>query len=75
MQRDVFGDGDDEGDFRFDGFEDCGGGVQGWDEDGGGGRFVGEGGECLADGGEGWEVGEARMGVRHGTWGGRGDAA
>lgn len=74
----MFGDGDDEGDFGLDGFEDGGGGVGGGDEDRGRGWFVGvEGGEGAADGGVGGEVGEVRVGM----WGcgcglqGGGDAA
>lgn len=35
VQRDVLGDGDDEGDFGFDGFYDGGGGGEGGHEDGG----------------------------------------
>lgn len=75
MQRDVFGDGDDEGDFRFNGFKDCGGGVQSGNEDGGCVWFFREGGEGGTDGGEGGEVSEGR--VRVGGWGGYGggDAA
>lgn len=47
VQGHVFGDGDDEGDFGFDGFEDGGGGVGGGDQDSGGGGAGGwgEGGE------------------------------
>lgn len=80
VQGDVFGDGDDEGNFGLDGFEDCGGGVGGGDEDGGGGGFVGvKGGEGFADSGVGGKVGEVRVGVRGWDWDwgleGGGDAA
>ena len=71
----MFGNGDYEGNFGFDSFEYCGGGVSGWDEDGGGGWFVGKGGEGLADGGEGGDVRELCVWVGRGRLDGGRDTA
>lgn len=60
----MFGDGDDDGDFGFDGFKDGGGGVEGWDQDGGGVGFGREGCEGGTEGREDRKVGKRWIGVR-----------